>query len=250
MSRFFDPSPPVLSPCHIVTAFTGSTEEELRLPRRAIVTFSDADVRWVLGHTKGSLIEKWSPFKQLYFLEGSRTLLTRSQLGGPGIAALVEELSAFGVEEFILWGYCGAIDRGLRIGDVLIARGALREDGVSYHYMEKDETLVFSDWSEAWLPLAKAAGFREALIWTCDAIYRETASKVARYRDMGIGAVEMEVSSFYSVCNFKGLKGIAFLVVSDLLTDDAWHGGFHSKPFREGARRLSRFLLERAIHSS
>ena len=247
MNSFFDPSQPLLSPKDIVTALTGSAPEALRLPRRAIITFTEGDVSYVLGQAGGRLVEPWSAFKKIFLLDGTDTVITRCYIGGPAIAALVEELSAFGVEQFVLWGYCGALDRSLTIGDILIARGALREDGVSYHYMEKDDALVYPGWFGTWAPLAKTLGFHDTLIWSCDAIYRETAAKVARYREMGIGAVEMEAASFYSVCEFKGLKGIAFLVVSDLLTGSAWQGGFRTKPFKQGVRALARFFLDNAV---
>jgi uridine phosphorylase len=247
LNSFFDSSPPLLSPRDIVTALTRSAPEALQLPRRAIITFNDGDVGYVLGRAGGKLVESWSPFKKIFLLDGSETVITRCYIGGPGIAALVEEFSAFGVEEFILWGYCGAIDRSLSIGDIVIARGALREDGVSYHYMERDDAVIYPDWFETWEPLAKDRGFRDILIWSCDAIYRETAAKVARYRETGVGAVEMEAASFYSVCDFKGLKGIVFLVVSDLLTGSVWQGGFRTKPFKEGVRGLARFFLSHVV---
>jgi uridine phosphorylase len=247
LKKFFDPSPPLLTPRDIVTGLTGRKTEELALPKRGIIAFGAGDLNFMVRHAKGALVDAWAPFKQLYRFEGSDTIIARSFLGGPAVAALVEELSAFGVEELIMWGYCGALDDNLKLGDMVIARGALREDGVSYHYSEDENPVVYSNWWEAWSPEAGERGFREGIIWSCDAIYRETAAKVARYRDMGITAVEMEAASFYSVSKHKGVKGIVFLVVSDLLTRGKWQGGFRTKAFKDGAKNLSRFMLEKAI---
>lgn len=247
MKRFFDPSAPLLSPHDIVIELTGRKPGELLLPRRAIITFSAGELNATVRRAKGRLIESWSSFKQLYHLEGTDTLIARSFLGGPAIAALVEELSSFGVKEFIMWGYCGALDPTLTPGDIIIAREALKEDGVSYHYHGEDDSFVRSNWFDAWAPHAAAQGFHEGVIWTCDAIYRETVAKIARFRDMGVSAVEMETASFYSVSRYRDVKGVAFLVVSDLLSGDKWVGGFRTKPFKDGAGRLSRFILEEAI---
>ncbi len=247
MRQLFDSSLPLLDPRDLVLALTRSTAERLALPPRAIVTFGPGDINAISRRMKVGLVESWAPFRQIFLIEGSQTVITRSQIGGPNIAALVEELSSFGVEEFILWGYCGGINENIRIGDVITSRGALREDGISYHYSGSDDPIVYSNWFDPWADAAKDQGFLDGLIWSCDAIYRETAGKIAKYREMGLSGVEMEVASFYSVCNFKEIKGIAFLVVSDLLTGHKWRPGFHTKPFRQGVRKLSQFVTDRII---
>lgn len=160
------------------------------------------------------------------------------------MGALVEELSAFGVREIILWGYCGALSESVAVGDVLLAKGALREEGVSYHYLQGNDDFVYSRWYPEWEDVAREKGIREALVWSCDALYRETANKIARYRQMGISAVEMEVASLYAVCEYKGLKGIAFLVVSDSFGNGTWRGGFSAHSFRRGVRHLTTFMIE------
>ncbi|MCX5817596.1 MAG: nucleoside phosphorylase [Proteobacteria bacterium] len=247
MRRFFDSSPPLLNPVDLVSAFTGRTAEELALPERVIIVFDSGDLKRVLNKKKHRLIDAWLNFRWLYRIEESNTIITRSYFGGPNIAALVEELAVFGVKEFVIWGYAGGIDNQLKIGDVIVAKGALREDGISYHYVDDEDDFVYSDWFEEWEQHTKEWGFREGIIWSCDAIYRETREKIRKYRKAGISAVEMEVASFYAVCTFKGVKGIALLIVSDLLNDEGWTGGFHTKPFREGVKKMSKFMQEMVV---
>lgn len=247
MKRFFDPSPLLLTPADIVSTFTGKKREELSLPERVIITFNTGDLKSILNKSKGNLIGAWSHFRPIYRIEKSNTVIIRSYLGGPNIAATVEELSAFGVKEFVLWGYCGGIDSSLEIGNVILVRGALREDGISYHYLKDREAFVYSDWVGAWKHCVKEWGFFEGTVWSCDALYRETQSKIKRYRKMGISAVEMEVASFYAVCKYKEVMGIAFLIISDIFRDRGWEGGFFTKPFKEGVRRLSDFMLKEVV---
>jgi uridine phosphorylase len=247
LNRLFDPSRPVLSPHDIVSAFTKRAAGDLALPRRAIVTFSGGDLNHILSRSKGTLVGAWSGFRRIYHLDGSQTVAVCSSFGGPNISALVEEFAAFGVREFVIWGYCGGIDPSLVIGDIIISKDALREDGVSSHYMENDDPIVSSNWFDAWEEKAKDHGFRTGTLWSCDAIYRETRDKVTRYRQVGISGVEMETASFYSVCNHLGVKGIVFLVVSDLLSEDSWVPGFRTKPFKAGAKKLSQFILDHVV---
>jgi len=247
LKRFFDPSRPLLAPSDIVSSFTGKSVQELSLPARAVIVFSDGDLKRITKSNQTMVNEAWQPFRTIHHIKKSATVMTKCSFGGPNIAALVEELAVFGMKECVLWGYCGAIRGDMNIGDVIIAKRALREDGVSYHYLEEDDDFVESNWFEKWSCAKDDYGFREGTIWSCDALYRETGEKISRYRERGILGVEMEVASFYAVCRHKGVKGIAFLVVSDTFRDGSWKSGFHTKPFREGIKRLTGFVLNKVI---
>lgn len=234
-------------PSDIVAAFTGKKAHELALPPRAIITFDIGDIKRITNKQESVINEAWLPFRSLHHFKGSSTIITRCNFGGPNVAALVEELSSFGVKEFILWGYCGGIHEGVKIGDIIVAKQALREDGTSYHYLEDDEDFVESNWLEEWAFARDVYSFLEGPIWSCDAIYRETKDKISRYEQKGILGVEMEISSFYAVCHYKNVKGIAFVVVSDTFLNGTWKSGFHTKPFKEGIKRLTTFMLNRVI---
>lgn len=247
MRSLFDHSTPVLRPNEIVQYFTGKNPEELQLPRRAIIAFSIGDVKALLKNSHQKTIKAWSNFRNIFLINGSKTIITRCFFGGPNVAALVEELSAFGVREFILWGYCGGISDDVSIGDLLVAQRALRQDGVSYHYLNSTDEFVSTSWFRNWHKTAAASGIRPALIWSCDALYRETTIKIDTHRKIGIHAVEMEVASFYAVCKAKRLTGIAFLVVSDRFTRHTWQPGFFEESFKDGAHRLRDFLLDHGV---
>ena len=92
------------------------------------------------------------------------------------------------------------------------------------------------------------AQFRAGAVWSCDAIYRETREKLEEYRRAGLLGVEMEVASFYAVCQAKELCGAAFLAVSDVFRKDGtWVPGFAMPEFITGAKRLAAFLHDHAI---
>lgn len=246
MKRFFDPSRAILEPQALVRSFTRKTDHELALPERAIITFSNGDLRRLTEKGDAPAVTAWQPFRAIYSLSAS-TIAVNSFFGGPNVAALVEELSSFGVREFILWGYCGGISASSGIGSLYVAGRALREDGISYHYLEDDSEFVSSDWAKEWFAVCESRGFQCVDVWSTDAIYRETHQKITDYAGRGITAVEMETASLYAVCRSKGLKAAAFLVVSDLINTATWQGGFHTRPFKEGVRNMARFMTEKAI---
>jgi uridine phosphorylase len=247
LKRFFDSSKALLAPSDIVTNFTKKSVHELALPSRAIITFSYSDLKRVMKSRETVINEDWQAFRAIYHIKESSTIMTQCAFGGPNIASLVEELAAFGVKECVLWGYCGALRDDMNIGDVIVAGSALREDGVSFHYLEGDDDFVESNWLDTWVCAKNSYNFREGAVWSCDAIYRETEEKISRYRDKGILGVEMEVASFYAVCRHKGIKGITFLVVSDAFHGGLWKSGFHTKPFKAGIKRLTGFVLDKVI---
>ena len=58
--------------------------------------------------------------------------------GGPSTASALEELIAIGADTFVRVGTCGAIQRQIECGDVVIHTGAVRLDGTSPQYVRME----------------------------------------------------------------------------------------------------------------
>lgn len=67
-------------------------------------------------------------------IAGETVSVCSTGIGGPSTAIAVEELAACGVHTFIRIGTCGGISLDVRSGDVVIASGAVRQDGTSREY--------------------------------------------------------------------------------------------------------------------
>ncbi len=67
-------------------------------------------------------------------LDGETVTVCSTGIGGPSTAIAVEELVACGAHTLIRIGTCGGIDLPVRAGDVVIASGAVRQDGTSREY--------------------------------------------------------------------------------------------------------------------
>jgi uridine phosphorylase len=247
LKSFFDPSSSLLKPEDLVLAFTHRKREELALPTRAVITFVSGDLHHLRELSGAEIVSSWRSFRPLYRPRGKETIIVRCHPGGPNVAALLEELSAFGVREFCLWGYCGGIAPGIVPGKIILATSALREDGISSHYLNDEEDCIGSDWAAEWEKSMYAEGYMSGTVWSTDALYRETLDKVARYRREGILAVEMEVASCYAVCRKNNLSGAAFLVCSDVLDESGWKSGFQTLELKVGARKLLDYILTNII---
>jgi purine-nucleoside phosphorylase len=75
-------------------------------------------------------------------------------------------------------------------------------------------------------------------VWTTDAPYRETPSRVRDYQARGALAVEMEFSALCAAGKFLNAAVGGALVVSDTLFGGRWRPGFHDERFKQGRKAL------------
>ncbi|WP_456366927.1 uridine phosphorylase [Thermococcus sp.] len=68
--------------------------------------------------------------------------VTSTGIGGPSTAIAVEELAAIGADTFIRVGSTGAIQPGMEIGDLIIAKAAVRLEGTSKQYVRVEYPAV------------------------------------------------------------------------------------------------------------
>jgi len=163
-------------------------------------------------------------------------------LGAPQAVLAMEKLIVLGARRFWVLGWCGSLQRFLRIGDVVIPTSAIPEEGTSNHY-PVGESPVEPDRNLTELLVQAVKGLpvesRSGAVWSTDAPYRETPAKVEWYSRAGVLAVEMEMSALIHVALFRSVALTGMLVVSDELFDLRWHTGFSNptvkKVTREGA---------------
>ena len=67
-------------------------------------------------------------------LLGEKVSVCSTGIGGPSAAIAMEELVAIGAHTFIRVGTCGGIKLPVRSGDIVVATGAVRQDGTSREY--------------------------------------------------------------------------------------------------------------------
>ena len=77
------------------------------------------------------------------------------------------------------------------------------------------------------------------MIWTTDAIYRETPEKVKKHQRNGVLGVEMEGSALFTAARFRNVDAGAVMVVSDELSELSWRPGFSASNFKQARRAVS-----------
>ena len=68
-------------------------------------------------------------------LEGVKVSVCSTGIGGPSAAIAMEELVKCGADTFVRVGTCGGISEEPLPGDIIIATGAVRQEGTTLHYM-------------------------------------------------------------------------------------------------------------------
>lgn len=161
--------------------------------------------------------------------------ITGPMIGASYAAMVFENLIAWGARHFIFFGWCGAVSHEVKIGDIIVPTSAIIDEGTSKHYATNPSHAVTP--STSVLKKIKASfskkniDFHEGLVWTTDAIYRETREKVEYFQKKNVLAVEMEASALFTVGNFRHVETGAILVVSDELSTFVWQRGFRNKRF-------------------
>jgi purine-nucleoside phosphorylase len=163
-------------------------------------------------------------------------------MGAPYAAALLELVHAWGAEQVLFLGWCGSIHHTLATGDILLPSGALIDEGTSLHYRQSAGGLIQPDpmlHTRVFKALeSNKIAFESGVVWTTDAVFRETRDKVENFRQKGARAVEMELSALLSVAAFHHFATAGMLAVSDELFTGQWQPGFRNERFKQSRKRL------------
>ena len=163
-------------------------------------------------------------------LEGVKVSCTSTGVGGPSASIALEELCNVGGKTFIRVGTCGGMDINVKGGDIVIATGAVRQDGTSKEYAPIEYPAVPDVTVAASLVFAaRDLGFKyhTGVVQCKDAFYgqhmpealpnsHELLNKWDAWLRLGCKASEMESSTLFIVGAYRKVRvGSVFLVVAN-----------------------------------
>ena len=158
--------------------------------------------------------------------KGERISVQGTGMGVPSISIYVTELmQEFGVQKLIRVGTCGAIQKDVKLRDVIIAQGATTNSTMNNIIFDNITYAPIADFDL--LSKAYNAGIEKGLelkvgnVFTEDLFYNEFSDheQLAQY---GVLAVEMETSALYTLAAKFGRQALSILTVSDhILTGEA-----------------------------
>jgi len=239
----------------IVEPFTGRNTP--RLEPLAVVAGSKGDLRLLCDDLKLTQAHaKRLAASKLYCVgDGSGGYgVAGPVIGAPYAAIVIETLIAWGARQIIFFGWCGSVSSQIEIGDIIVPTAAIIDEGTSRHYNGQWQPAETGDEAAAAgrdvVPASSTISrmlqneltrqgtrFEEGLIWSTDAIFRETRQKVIHFQNRGALAVEMEMSALFTIGRFRQVEVGGILVVSDELATYTWRPGFRQERFIQGRRR-------------
>lgn len=187
----------------------------------------------IAEHLEGAEEKAWSrEFRTFTGRVGDRLVSTCSSgIGGPSMAIAVEELGELGAHTFIRVGTCGAVQPGIRLGDLVVATGAVRSEGTPDGYVPREYPAIAShEVVGACLEAAAAAGVANHLgvVRSVDALYsdllpdlmprqEELRAELKMWARAGVVANDMESATLMVVSALRRWRAGVLLVCVDEL---------------------------------
>jgi uridine phosphorylase len=169
---------------------------------------------------------------------GAAVSAVSSGIGGPSAAIAVEELGELGTHTFLRVGTCGAAQPGIKMGDLVVATGAVRSEGTPNGYVPVEYPAIADHQVvTACVQAATAAGVRHHLgvIRSVDALYsdlipdrmprrEELKRELEMWSRAGVIANDMESSTILIVSSLRGYRaGVILLCVDELGAGEIHH---------------------------
>ncbi len=147
--------------------------------------------------------------------KGVKVLAMSTGMGGASTGIAVEELVQIGVTHAIRIGSCGALQEGIKLGDLVIVNGAVRDDGASKTYVGAqypaipDTDLLF-DCIEA--AKEKEFSYHVGIARSHDSFYIDNEDEVSAYwSKQGVLGSDMETAALFTIGRIRGLKTAGIL---------------------------------------
>jgi len=163
-------------------------------------------------------------------------------IGAPGVSMLLEICIELGVKRFINVGIAGGLQKTSHIGDVVVCTSAIRDEGVSYHYLEDPlaPAMPSKNLTAALTKTLEADGipYTQGPTWTIDAFFRETVAEIQHYQQKGVVTVEMEAAALFAISTLRGVDMASGFVISDSVAELVWHPQILAQETQEHLFRL------------
>jgi len=159
--------------------------------------------------------------------QGKRVSIQGSGMGMGSLAIYVNELiQHHGVKTIMRVGTCGAIQKSLEIGQVILAMSASGDSGANRHYFEGLDFAATADFNLLMnaYQVAQKMGIDtiQGSIFSTNTFYDPQPNRWDKWKTHNILAVEMESQMLYTLAARLNAKGLSILTVSDnIITGEA-----------------------------
>lgn len=144
-----------------------------------------------------------------------RVLAVSTGIGGCSAGIAVEELARVGVKAMIRIGSCGAMQPGIRLGDLILAAGAVRDDGASQAYVDLHYPAVAdTELLYACLTSARENRFpcHVGIVHSHESFYIDDNEEQKQFwAKKGVLCADMETAALFTIGRLRGIKTASIL---------------------------------------
>lgn len=146
---------------------------------------------------------------------GVDVLALSTGIGGCSAGIAAEELHNIGVRAAIRVGSCGALQKDIALGELIVVSGAVRDDGASKAYVPE----IYPAYADielvgCILEAARALGVphREGVAHSHESFYHDEADAVSEYwSKKGALGADMESAALLTIGRLRGMKAASIL---------------------------------------
>lgn len=144
-------------------------------------------------------------------------------IGSPSLVIALEELRLCGATQFIRVGSCGALQHNIGLGALIIAEGAVRDEGASHAYVSANYPALASFKLVAGMAeylSAEGVVYHTGVVRSHDSFYRDDELDICRqWHTKGVLGCDMETSALFTVGRLRGVQVAA--VLNNVVTYEA-----------------------------
>lgn len=160
------------------------------------------------------------PFPEMhlgYFQD--KPLLYSCAYGAPRAVEPVHIFGSLGTSLAIQIGSCGAIQRGVHTGDIVLPTEVKIGEGASQYYAEGQWARPIAAWVEKADQKLKARGFttHQGRFITTSALFAQPPERVAGWEREGYLGVDMETSAIFTVAKVMEMAAVSMVFAWDEL---------------------------------
>ena len=195
-------------------------------PERAVFAFLRDEVSTYAETHHAKVLTEFDSATKLYPIyeydyHGQKICLCQAPVGAAPAVQLLAYLIQNGVRKIISTGSCGTLV-DIPENEWLIPTTALRDEGISYHYLAPTRDLKTNASANQAIKDALTAHqlkFTETKTWTTDGFFRETPYMIKYRVNEGCQVVEMECAGLAACAQFRGATWGELLYTADTLAD-------------------------------
>lgn len=147
--------------------------------------------------------------------KGMPVLAISTGIGGASAGIAAEELHNIGVKAMIRVGSCGALQARVKLGDIIIVNGAVKDDGASKTYSQA----IFPAVPDPELMIAcieaarqLACPYHVGIARSHDSFYTDQEVEIDAYwSKQGVLGADMETAALFTIASLRGFKAASIL---------------------------------------